>query len=151
MDHILIVQQTQMESEALEHVTRALEAAIGWVVEGDDLSRKLSSVRFATELFQRQVERLFALEEVDGYMDTIRRRHPEWTDQVEDLRREHEELRALVRKLVLQLDRASPTDRVKLDAICTQLREVIQRIMEHSRRESKLLVESMQRDTGGQG
>lgn len=33
-----------METEALGHVTRALEVAIGWVVDGDDLSRKLPLV-----------------------------------------------------------------------------------------------------------
>jgi hypothetical protein len=151
MNHELIVQHTQTESEALEHVTRALEVAIAWVVEGDDLSRKLSSVRFATELFQRQIERVFALEELDGYMGTVRRSHPEWVDQVEEFKREHEEFRAAIRKLVLRLDRASPVDRANLDAICTELRDVMQRILEHNRRERDLLVESLQRDTGGQG
>lgn len=151
MNHKLIVDQTKTESEALEHVTRALAVALGWVVEGDDLSRKLSSVRFATELFQRQIERLFALEEFDGYMDAVCRIHPEWDDQVEVFKREHDQFRAVVRKLVLRLDRASPTDLAKLEAICTELREVVQQILEHGRRESDLLVESLLRDTGGQG
>ncbi|MEQ8789340.1 MAG: hypothetical protein RIC55_23805 [Pirellulaceae bacterium] len=151
MNHKLIVAQTQTETEALEHVTRALETAIAWVVEGDDLARKLSSVRFATELFQRQTERVFALEEFDGYMDTIRRSHPEFTDQVEEFKCEHEAFRAEVRKLALRLDRASPADVPNLDAVCAELGGVIQRILEHNRRESKLLVESLQRDTGGQG
>jgi hypothetical protein len=151
MDHKLIAEQTQMETEALGHVTRALEVAIAWVVDGDDLSRKLSSVRFATELFQRQIERLFALEELDGYMESVCRLHPEWTNQIDDLKREHEQLRAVVRKLVLQLDRASPTDRAKLDAICEGLQEVIQRVQEHGHQESELYVESILRETGGEG
>jgi hypothetical protein len=151
MDHKLIAEQTQMEAEALGHVTRALEVAIAWVVEGDDLSRKLSSVRFATELFQRQIERLFALEELDGYMESVCRLHPEWTNQVDDLKREHEQLRTAVRKLVLRLDRASPTDLAKLDAICEDLRDVIQQILEHSRRENELILESLMRDLGGEG
>jgi hypothetical protein len=151
MNQKLIVEHTQTESEALEHVTQALEVAIAWVVEGDDLSRKLSSVRFATDLFQRQIERVFALEEFDGYMGTVRRSHPEWVDQVEEFKREHEEFRAVMRKLVLRLDRVSPVDRANLDAICTELRDVMQRILEHNRRERDLLVESLLRDTGGQG
>lgn len=151
MDHKLIAQQTQMETEALEHVTRALEVAIAWVVEGDDFSRKLSSVRFATELFQRQIERLFALEELDGYMEGVCQLHPEWTDQVDDLKRDHEQFRAVVRKLVLRLDRASPTDLAKLDAICEELQDVIQRVLEHSHQESEMFVESLLRDTGGEG
>jgi hypothetical protein len=151
MNHKLIAQQTQMETEALGHVTRALEVAVAWIVEGDDLSRKLSSVRFTTELFQRQIERLFALEELDGYMESVCRLHPEWTNQVEALKREHEQFRAIVRKLVLLLDRASPTDLAKLDAICEELQDVIQRVREHSHHETELVVESLMRDTGGEG
>jgi hypothetical protein len=151
MDHKLIAQQTKMESEAMGHVTRALQVAIAWVVEGDDFSRKLSSVRFATELFQRQIERLFALEELDGYMETVCQLHPDWTEQVEDLKREHEQFRTVVRKLVLRLDRASPTDLAKLDAICADLQDVIQHILDHSRRENQLILESLLRDTGGEG
>jgi uncharacterized membrane-anchored protein YjiN (DUF445 family) len=151
MDHKLIAEQTQMEAEALGHVTRALKVATVWVVEGNDLSRKLSSVRFATELFQRQIERLFALEELDGYMETVCQLHPEWTNQVEVLKREHEQFRAVVRKLVLRLGRASPTDRAKLDAICEELQDVIQRVVEHSQQEIELFVESLLRDTGGEG
>jgi hypothetical protein len=151
MDHQLIAQQTQVENEALGHVARALEVATAWVVEGDDVSRKLSSVRFATELYQRQIERLFALEELDGYMEQVCRLHPEWTQQVEDLKEEHEQFRTVVRKLVLRLDRASPTDLANLEAICEGLRNVIRRILEHGHRENTLLVESLMRDTGGQG
>jgi uncharacterized membrane-anchored protein YjiN (DUF445 family) len=151
MDHKLIAQQTQMEAEALGHLTRALEVAIAWVVEGGDLSRKLSSVRFATELFQRQIERMFALEELDGYMESVCRLHPEWTNQVDDLKREHEQLRAVVRRLVLRLDRAAPNDRAKLDAICEELQDAIQRLQEHCHQESELYVESILRDTGGEG
>lgn len=151
MEHQLIIQQTKVETEALEHFTRALEVAMAWVVKGDDVSRKLSSVRFATELFQRHMERLFSLEEVDGYMERVCRLHPEWTQQVADMRREHEQYRSVVRKLVVRLDRASPTDGGNLMTICDDLKEVIQRILQHNRHESEMLVESMQRDTGGQG
>lgn len=151
MDHKLIAEQTKMETEALSHVARALEVALEWVVEGDDLSRKLSSVRFAAELYQRIIERLFALEELDGYMKMICRLHPERTEQVEKMKQEHQQFRTVVRKLILRLDRASPTDRAKLDATCNELKIVIQQILEHNQRETEMFVESLLRDTGGQG
>jgi len=65
------IQQTKVEREAMEHVTQALERTIVWTVTGDEFSRKLSTVRFVTEPFQRHLERLFALEELDGYMDVV--------------------------------------------------------------------------------
>lgn len=151
MNYQLIAQQSQMETEALRHVTRALLVAIAWKVKGDDLTRKLSSVRFATDLFQRQVERLFALEELDGYMATVSESHPEWADLVDEMRREHDQFRAVIRKLVLQLELASSHDPEMLNAICDSLQDVVQHILEHSRREEELLVQSSNRDTGGEG
>jgi hypothetical protein len=150
MNQELLIQQTKRESQALEHVTRALEVMLGWAVDGDGFSRKLSSVRFFTELYQRHLERLFALEEIDGYMESVSRLHPELTGQVDNLKREHERFRAAVRKIVVRIDLASPMNLPEFDATCDELRNTINQILEHLRREQELLVESFHRDTGGE-
>jgi hypothetical protein len=147
----LVIQQTKMESQALEHITQAVEVALAWVVEGDDVSRKLSSVRFFTEMYQRHLERLFALEEVDGYMDEVTELSPELTNQVDKLKPEHEQFRVAIRNIVLRLDRNPPFDRTSFNAVCEKLREVIREVLEHTRRENELFVESIQQDTGGSG
>jgi hypothetical protein len=151
MNPELLIQQTKVESQALEHVTRALEVMLGWNVEGDGFARKLSSVRFFTELYQRHLERLFALEEIDGYMESISQLNPELADQVDRLKLEHEQFRAAVRKTVVRVDLASANDLANFDATCDGLRKTINEVLEHLRRESELLVESFNRDTGGQG
>jgi hypothetical protein len=151
MGYEVIVQQTRMETEALGHITRALEGAIGWVVDDKDLSRKLSSVQFATELFQRQIEHLFALEECDGYMKEVRQLHPELTDRVEILKREHKQFRAIIRKLIARLERASPTDLTNLDEICEGIRVVMRQLFRHADRESDLIAESLNRSTWREG
>ena len=150
MNQELLIQQTKVESQALEHITRALEVMIGWCVDGDGYCRKLSSVRFFAGLYQRHLERLFALEEIDGYMESISRLKPELTSQVDVLKREHERFRAAVRKSVVRLDLASPTQLAEFDATCVELRKTINQILEHLRREQELLVESFDRDTGGE-
>jgi hypothetical protein len=150
MNQELLIQQTKVESQALEHVTRALEAMIGWAVDGDGFSRKLSSVRFFTVQYQQHVERLFALEEIDGYMESISRFNPELANQIDDLKRDHEQLRAAVRKIVVRLDLASPDNLAEFDATCFEVRRTINEILEHLRREQELLVEALQRDTGGE-
>jgi Hemerythrin HHE cation binding domain len=147
----LVIQQTKVESQALEHVTQALEVAIAWVVDGDDISRKLSSVRFLTESYQRHFERLFALEEVDGYMESIAQLNPELASQVDGLKEEHEQFRDAIRKTVLRLDQASPVNPANFSVICEKLRTVINQIMQHIHQENELLVESVQQDTGGEG
>ena len=150
MNQELLIQQTKRESQALEHVTRALEVMLGWAVDGDGFSRKLSSVRFFTELYQRHLERLFALEEIDGYIESVSRLQPELTGQVDNLKREHERFRAAVRKIVVRIDLASPMNLPGFDATCDGLRNTINQILEHLRREQELLVESFHRDTGGE-
>jgi hypothetical protein len=151
MNQELLIQQTKVESQALEHITRALEVMLGWAVNGDGFARKLSSVRFFTELYQRHLERLFALEEIDGYMESVARLHPELAKQVDHLQQEHEQFRAAVRKSVVRIDLASPAQMAEFDATCKQLRNTINQVLEHLRRESELLVESFNRDTGGEG
>jgi hypothetical protein len=150
MNQELLIQQTKRESQALEHVTRALEVMLGWAVDGDGFSRKLSSVRFFTELYQRHLERLFALEEIDGYIESVSRLQPELTGQVDNLKREHERFRAAIRKIVVRIDLASPMNLPGFDATCDGLRNTINQILEHLRREQELLVESFHRDTGGE-
>jgi hypothetical protein len=150
MNPELLIQQTKLESQALEHVTRALEVMIGWSVDGDGFARKLSSVRFFTELYQRHLERLFALEEIEGFMESVSRLNPELTDQVAILKREHEQFRAVVRKMVVRIDLASPLKLHEFEVTCAELRHTINHVLEHLRREQELLVESFCRDTGGE-
>lgn len=150
MDQILLIQQTKVESRALEHVTRALEVMLGWDVAGDGCVRKLASVRFFTEQYQRHLERLFALEEIGGYMESIPRLNPELANQVAELKREHEQFRAALRKTVLQIELASPERLEEFEVTCVDLRSTINHVLDHLRQENELLVESLHRDTGGE-
>lgn len=124
---------------------------LGWTVASDGFARKLSSVRFFTELYQRHLERLFALEEIDGYMDAVSKLKPELASRVATLKQEHEPLRAALRETVLRLDMALPTHPADFDRTCSQLRDTIGRVLEHLHRERELFVESIERDTGGEG
>src|SRR5688572_28193545 len=99
MNQELLIQQTKVESQALEHVTRALEVMLGWDVEPDGFTRKLLSVRFFTELYHRHLERLLALEEVDGYMGAVARLNPRLNGQIDSLHRQHEPFRVAIRKI----------------------------------------------------
>ena len=150
MNQELLIQQTKVESRALEHVTRALEVMLGWDVDPDGFTRKLLSVRFFTELYHRHLERLLALEEVDGYMESVARLNPSLNGRVESLHRQHEAFRIAIRKIGVRLDLASPTHFAEFEATCAELRKTINQILEHLRREHELLVESFNRDTGGE-
>jgi hypothetical protein len=51
---------------------------------------------------------------------------------------------------VVRLDLAAPNHLDEIDSTCVELRNTINDILEHLRRERELLVESCQRDTGGE-
>lgn len=150
MNQELLIEQTKVESQALEHITRALEIMIGWDIDGTGFVRKLSSVRFFTVQYQQHLERLFALEEIDGYMESVSRFNPGLSHVVNDLKRDHERFRAAVRKLVVRLDLASAADLADFDATCAEVRTTINQVLEHLRREQDLLVDAFNRDTGGE-
>ena len=150
MNQELLIQQTKVESQALEHVTRALEVMLGWDVDPDAFTRKLLSVRFFTELYHRHLERLFALEEEDGYMESVARLNPRLSGEIDSLHRQHEVFRVAIRKIGVRLDLASPENFAEFEETCAVLRKAINQILEHLRREQELLVESFNRDTGGE-
>lgn len=151
MNYKMLVEQTKVESDALEHVTRALEIMLRWTVASEGFARKLSSVRFFTELYQRHLERLLALEEVDGYMESVAKIKPELANRVACLKQEHEPFRSALRETVLRLDMALPTEPADFDRTCAQLQTTITNVLDHLHRERETLVESIERDTGGEG
>jgi len=140
MEKDAIVQQTRVENEALEFVTMALERTIAWPVQGGEFTRKLSSLRFMTESFQRHMERLFALEELDGYMDVVCRLHPEMSGDVDELKNQQEKLRNTIRQLILKLERTPPGDLVVFNAICEELQSLIKWLRQYNQIEKQLLV-----------
>lgn len=151
MNYKLLIEQIKVESDALEHVTRALQVMLGWTVANEGFDRKLSSVRFFTDLYQRHLERLFVLEEHNGYMKSVAKARPELANQVKSLEQEHEPFRVALRETVLRLDMALATQPEDFHRTCEQLQMTITKVIEHLHRERELLVESIERDTGGEG
>jgi hypothetical protein len=142
VDNTTTIEGAQTENGAMEHVTRALEAAISWNMAGDDLRRKLSSVQFAAKLFQRQTERMLAFEEHDRLLDAVGRRGTARVDQMV--------MRVEVRNMLSRLDRASPADLAGLKSLCGELQAVVDRILNRSGRDDDLLVEAQECGAGGQ-
>src|SRR4026207_390753 len=93
MDHHELAQQTELESGLLKHLIDGLRAVLAWEVQGDDFSRKLSTMGFVTKSFQRTLERLMTLEEVDGYLDIVLESKPFLSKSVNCLKQDHEEFR----------------------------------------------------------
>ena len=145
-----IAQQSLVENGMLEHLEEALRNTMAWEVHGPDLSRKLSTLRFIAGSFQRHLERLFTLEEFDGYMDLVLKTSPNLGKQVFSLKEEHGRLRNGARQIVNRMERLAPTDQPGFDTICGDLQVLLQKLDQHTKKEVELFQEAFH-EGGGEG
>jgi hypothetical protein len=151
MEHRDFQQQVMVEHETLAHIVSALRTTISWHVVGPDFSRKLSSLRFVGESFQRHLKRLMQLEQADGYMAVVLAQRPDLSDQVKALRREHVQFRKSVRDILMRLKHVLPTDGDRFAAITRDLVALLETLDVHHTKETDLLQEALLRDEGGEG
>jgi seryl-tRNA synthetase len=145
------MRQAAVEHEALRHIISALRTVLEWKPSADDGARKLSSLRFITQSFQRHLERLMALKEQDGYMTDAVEQMPSLAEKVQTLLHEHDQFEEKLHQLVLRLEHVSANDHAKMDAAGTELEELLLKLDDHHRREAELMQEAYLRDSGGQG
>jgi hypothetical protein len=151
MDRQDVAHQTQVEHEMLGHIIEGLRVTAGWQPHGPDGSRKLSTLRFIAQSFQRHLERLLALEEHDGYMDHLSGCDPRLGRAADALRAEHDCFRTEARRVADRLGRLPATDPAALAGVCDDLLALLGRIEAHSSKEIHLLQEAFGRDGGGEG
>ncbi|HQU47084.1 MAG TPA: hemerythrin domain-containing protein [Pirellulales bacterium] len=146
-----IAQQAAIEHEMLKHIASALRATMQWKLSGDDVSRKLGSLRFISQSFQRHLEHVMTLEEYDGYMNVVTESYPELTERTEKLRLDHDRFRDAIGRLNYRLERVSPADVAAFEETCTALNELLEEINDHNQRETALIQEAFCDDVGGEG
>jgi hypothetical protein len=150
MERQEVTHQTQVEHELLKHIMEGLRMTAGWEVPGPDASRKLSTLRFVAQSFQRHLEHLLTLEEYDGYMDLVLNCAP-WLGRATDaLRAEHDGFRTQARRFVQRLERLQATDAPALDEVCGDLLALLEEVEAHNAKEIALLQEAL-RDGPGEG
>src|SRR5690242_20004510 len=89
-----IAEQTRVENGMLKYLVEGLRMGLAWKVHGPDFSRKLSTLRFITQSFQRHLEHMMSLEETNGYMDMVLTCAPQLGRSVDALRKDHEWFRS---------------------------------------------------------
>lgn len=144
-----MAQQTLLENEFLKLLMESLRTTLAWNVQGSDFSRKLSTLRFVSQSFQRHLERVFSLEEYDGYMDLVSKKAPRLSRTVDALRMEHDKFRIGIRRIVHGLEHISPTNLASFDNLCAELLVLLHELTEHSKKETDLFQEAFEQDRGG--
>jgi hypothetical protein len=143
--------QCLLEHQILEHITAALRLSLQWKVTAVGYSKKLSTVRFTAQSFQRHLERLLTLEEGGGYMSLVRERQPGLYERAVVLRREHDEFRATLASVLAELDQLPEDNGATLDELCARLEHLLVQLELHHHHEIDLMQEALTVDVGGEG
>jgi hemerythrin-like domain-containing protein len=143
MDSKALAKTALFEHDMLAQIVKALHVVLQWKVEGSDLSRKLSPVRFISQSLHWHLERLMALEDSDAYREAIQEAHHDLSHDVRATTQhhEHEEFRAALAQILPRLDDLSPHDHATFDFLCEQLSALLHTLEEHIRNEQILLPE----------
>jgi hypothetical protein len=138
------------ELKAVDEIVHALDVTIRESA-AEPSPESISCVKHGAEFLEDHLRRLFGLEENHGLLEILLHIHPEFAHEVDRLQHEHDSIRGEAHRLVLQLENAcEPTD-VELHNILEQLRHLISRILHHEHHETAVLIESVNRDGGGEG
>ena len=145
-----LAQQALLEHEILQHVVAALRLSLQWQVTAVGMAKKLSSVRFTAQSFQRHLDRILNLEEGGGYLRFVSEQRPGLTDKVLTLRTEHDDFRESLAQIMMSLEKVDESDIGPFDGICHELEDFLDRLDQHHTREVELIQEAMA-DVGGEG
>jgi len=151
MAHTDLAQQTLAEHNVLTLLIEGLRNTLAWKVEGNDFARKLSTLRFITQSFQRHLEHVLTLEEDGGYMDLVLQTRPQQDNNVNALKQEHQQFRKEASHIVHRFENVSPTDGGSFSRICGELVDLLKRLDAHNKKELKLMREAFHQDEGGEG
>lgn len=140
-----------VEHKILEHVKAALRLTLDWNVPTVGLSRKLSSVRFTFQSFERHLRRLMELEESGGYMNIVGEHKPNLQEQAEALLEDHEYFRSTLEAVLPVIEALGDDDQQPFQDVCEQIAALLDRVDAHDRQEIELLQEALLSDEGGEG
>jgi len=140
-----------MEHQVLEHIKQALLVTLNWQAPVVSMPRKLSSLQFTIQSFERHLKRVFSIEEEGGYMADVADARPYFEDRITQLAKDHARFRERLRKLIAELNEINEWEEPRFREGCDDLRALLDDIDTHDDRERDLLQESILVDDGGEG
>lgn len=149
--HDSTVSTACMEHQVFEHIKQAVLVTLNWQAPSVSMPRKLSSLQFTMQSFQRHFDRIVSIEEDGGYMAQAVDTKPYFQDRVDQLSREHEAFRDRIRRIVTEFGGITEWEEPRFESLCNELRELIANVDEHNKQEVELLQESVLMDEGGEG
>jgi hypothetical protein len=146
-----IAKQMEVELALLLSIEQSFRIALQWMTRDRGNSRKLSTLRFVTRSFERQLTRTRVLADHGGYMHLITDTKPHLASEVKALRNVREELQADFERIIVRLEYVSPDDAVGFGNVCAELEGYLEDLRAHGQKETELLHRSFNKEEGGSG
>ena len=116
-----IISTVCLEHQVLQHIKEAMRVTLNWVAPEVSLPRKLASLQFTTQSFQRHLERVMSIEEEGGYMADVLDEKPYLEDRLNGLAGDHGRFRARLRELMPEFNGLSKWNESQFFQLCDDL------------------------------
>jgi len=146
-----LAEQARVEIAVLLNIEASLRLALQWMTRNRGNSRKLSTLRFQTWSFERQLARVHLLADHGGYLHRVTEAQPHLAAEVAALRNQRLTMRASLESILLRLEELSSNDSEAFAKLCGELSVLLDDLGKHGRAECDLLQHSFMQDEGGSG
>jgi len=146
-----IAEQTKVELAILLNIERSLRLALQWMTQDYGNRRRLSTLRFQTASFERQLARVHLVADHGGGMNLIAEVSPHLANEVAALGVEGASLRDGLERIIVRLEHAIPNDTAELEEVCLELGRFLDTLRTHGEKECELLQRSFAQEEGGSG
>lgn len=146
-----IAEQVKVELAIFLGIEQSLRIALQWMTRNHGNRHKLSTLRFHTWSFERNLSRIQILADYGGYMHRITDANPHLAREVDMLRNERAELHANLERIIVRLDQMSGDDSDRFGQACVDLERFLDELTAHGQRETALLQHSFAQEEGGSG
>ena len=144
-----IAKQFQVELALLVNFERSLRIVLDWMTGDHEIARKLSTMRFVAQSFDRHLARLRVLSEHGGYMHLVTDSMPNLANEVSVLKTVRDRLQAELEPMIIALEHLSPGDKSEFEQICVDVERYLEALNAHDQQERDLLHCSTYGEEGG--
>jgi len=137
----------QGERKALQELCKLIRQHIA---DMPDVNRTgwLRALNAAFERLASHLERHFAAKQEDGYLRMVVEHRPTLAPQVDDMRREHDEILHLAERIRQDLSTVTPEQRLIVADICARIQRFMAVVADHEQREVMITMYVFSQDLG---
>lgn len=146
-----IAKQFEVELALLVNIEDSLRIVLDWKTSKHGIIRKLSTLRFLSQSFERHLSRLRVLSEYGGYMHRVTDLKPHMANEVLELKAVRDGLQSELGKLMIELELIASSDDERFGRLCNEYRQFLDALTVHAQQERDLFLRSVYEVEGGQG